>query len=47
MAVIMYITTLICVYVATFKNDFKDEDLQKAIPLIVILFALTLISALL
>ena len=46
MAIIMYIAFIMCVYVATFKNDFKEDDLQRAIPFIIILFMLAILSAL-
>jgi len=46
-SIIVYIAILACVYVTTFKEDFKEEDLQKAIPFIAILFIIALISALL
>ena len=31
----------------TFKNDFKEEDMQRAMPLIAVLVVITLVSALL
>ncbi len=46
MSILLYLTTIVSIYVATFKNDFKEEDLQKALPFIVILILFTIISAL-
>jgi len=47
MSVLMYLTTIICVYTMTFKNEFKEEDMQRAMPLIAVLVVITLVSALL
>ncbi len=44
----MYISIAIIIYVGTFNKDFKEEDINKAMPFIVIvclvLFALSILS---
>lgn len=44
MYIILYISIIICSYVATFKSDFKDEDIQKALPILVIIIVLSVFS---
>lgn len=43
---IMYIIVLFLVYIATFKDDFKPENLEKAGPFLAIIVVLLILSML-
>lgn len=44
MYILLYLSVLACCYVGTFKSDFKDEDIRKAVPLLVIALLISIIS---
>lgn len=44
MYLILYLGVIIVTYVATFKNDFTDEDIQTALPLMAIIVVISVLS---
>ena len=44
MYLILYLGVVIVTYVATFKNDFTDEDIQTALPLMAIIVVISVLS---
>lgn len=45
MYILVWISIIMGVYVYTFKSDFKDEDIQKVAPVMVILLLLSVLMA--
>lgn len=47
MAIVIAIGAIVICYIATFKNDFNQEDLGKAFPFIVAIVAIAILASLL
>lgn len=42
-SLVLALLTFIIVYIITFKNDFKEEDINKVTPVVAVVFLIVLI----